>query len=498
MVLAGEKVLDLGPWLIVGAIIGARTLYVITFWKEQFAGEPIWEVFMVQKGGLVYYGGLIGASLACILYARIRKLGLWKLADVLAPSIALGYVFGRIGCLMNGCCYGRACDLPWHVTYPAGHPTHPPAGGDASSSDANLRVIAQSFVGTAFWRGYIGARNLTGRYSPLTWSAMQSCDRLWKCFGRLSRVSALPRRLGNAGSVCEHRDSLGPDWLCFGCCIGKGAILNYPGHKRDDAIRRAKVRSDSFGGSNGGWQIRVGSTACGKNWWGIVSVDSMQVYRGLDIGTAKPTRDERARVRHHLIDVVDVTEPFVGEFRAIGARGGGGHSRSRAYTYFVWRTGLYFKAFLDGLGDAPKGDAMLRVELENTPLADLLAELAAKDPATYEKMDRQNARRVIRARGDAIDGQIDLQQRANWLPPRDEGGRGATGTTLFIGLTRAAADLQERINMRVEKMFRDGLVAETESLLKRRFGRKPDGDASAWVSASGGASAGGAFVARNN
>jgi phosphatidylglycerol:prolipoprotein diacylglycerol transferase len=129
--ISGEKVLDLGPWLIVGAIIGARTLYVITFWKEQFAGEPLWEVFMVQKGGLVYYGGLIGASLACILYARIRKVGLWKLADVLAPSIALGYVFGRIGCLMNGCCYGRACDLPWAIRYPAGHPTHA-VGGPAT------------------------------------------------------------------------------------------------------------------------------------------------------------------------------------------------------------------------------------------------------------------------------------------------------------------------------------------------------------------------------
>src|SRR5207244_11139404 len=63
-----EKILDLGPWLIIGAIVGARTLYVITFWQEQFASNPIPEIFMVQKGGLVYYGGLIGASLAYILY----------------------------------------------------------------------------------------------------------------------------------------------------------------------------------------------------------------------------------------------------------------------------------------------------------------------------------------------------------------------------------------------------------------------------------------------
>jgi len=123
--IAADNVLDLGPWLIGGAIIGARILYVITFWREQFASQPFWEIFMVQKGGLVYYGGLIGASLACVLYCRLKKLALWKMADVVAPSIALGYVFGRIGCLMNGCCYGRACSLPWAIRFPAGHQTHP-------------------------------------------------------------------------------------------------------------------------------------------------------------------------------------------------------------------------------------------------------------------------------------------------------------------------------------------------------------------------------------
>jgi phosphatidylglycerol:prolipoprotein diacylglycerol transferase len=121
-----ERILDLGPWLIVGAILGARTLYVITFWREQFAGKPISEIFMVHHGGLVYYGGLIGASLTCILYARLKQLPLWKLADIMAPSIALGYVFGRIGCLMNGCCYGRACSLPWAISFPPGNPLGSP------------------------------------------------------------------------------------------------------------------------------------------------------------------------------------------------------------------------------------------------------------------------------------------------------------------------------------------------------------------------------------
>jgi len=124
--IAAEKIVDLGPWLIVGTIVGARGLYVVSYWREFFAGKPIGEIFMVWKGGLVFYGGLIGAALACILYARLKKLPLWKVADILAPSVALGYVFGRIGCLLNGCCYGRACDLPWAIRFPEGNPLNPP------------------------------------------------------------------------------------------------------------------------------------------------------------------------------------------------------------------------------------------------------------------------------------------------------------------------------------------------------------------------------------
>ena len=116
--LTPDQVGDGGPWMILGTILGARGLYVATYWRDKFAGGPWLEIFMVQHGGLVFYGGLIGASLAVILYCRVRKIALWKLADVFAPSIALGYVFGRLGCLMNGCCYGRACSLPWAIQFP--------------------------------------------------------------------------------------------------------------------------------------------------------------------------------------------------------------------------------------------------------------------------------------------------------------------------------------------------------------------------------------------
>lgn len=123
--ISGEHIADLVvPWLLLGGVLGARTMFVITYWQEEFAGKPAWEIFMIQRGGLVFYGGLIGSSLAVIIFAQIKKLSLWKLADILAPSIALGSVFGRIGCLMNGCCYGRACEMPWAIRFPDDHSTH--------------------------------------------------------------------------------------------------------------------------------------------------------------------------------------------------------------------------------------------------------------------------------------------------------------------------------------------------------------------------------------
>jgi len=128
--LSPEAVMDAGPWLIIGTIIGARLWYVVTYWKESFAGEPWTEIFMVQHGGLVFYGGLVGATAAMLIFLQRRHLPIWKFGDAMAPSIALGYVFGRIGCLMNGCCYGRECSLPWAITFPRGHekagiPIHP-------------------------------------------------------------------------------------------------------------------------------------------------------------------------------------------------------------------------------------------------------------------------------------------------------------------------------------------------------------------------------------
>jgi len=123
--IASEKITDLTLWIMVGSILGARIVYVTTYWGTEFANAPLSEIFMIQHGGLVFYGGLIGATVAGGIYLHLRKLPFWKVADVMAPSIALGSVFGRIGCLLNGCCYGRECNAPWAITFPAGHETHP-------------------------------------------------------------------------------------------------------------------------------------------------------------------------------------------------------------------------------------------------------------------------------------------------------------------------------------------------------------------------------------
>jgi phosphatidylglycerol:prolipoprotein diacylglycerol transferase len=150
--IASEIISDTTLWLMLGSIIGARFVYVTTYWKTEFAGQPFSEVFMIQHGGLVYYGGLIGATVAAMIYFRWKKLPLWKMTDVFAPSVALGSVFGRIGCLLNGCCYGRACDLPWAIHFPADHETHGAAVHPTEIYDALLNLILYVFLAWLFRR----------------------------------------------------------------------------------------------------------------------------------------------------------------------------------------------------------------------------------------------------------------------------------------------------------------------------------------------------------
>ena len=215
----------------------------------------------------------------------------------------------------------------------------------------------------------------------------------------------------------------------------------------------------------------VGATASGKSAVAlalaeqlggeIISVDSMQVYRGLDIGTAKPTPAERERVSHHGIDIAEPDEAFdVGQFVRIAADAAEQVFRRGRPAIYCGGSGLYFNALLGGLGTAPPSDPRLRTELESLPLPDLLAELAERDPTTFARIDRRNPRRVVRAvEVVRLTGQPASVQRAAWqaIPPE----------AWCVGLVRTAADLRQRMESRVDAMFRAGLVEETRGLLER-------------------------------
>jgi tRNA dimethylallyltransferase len=204
----------------------------------------------------------------------------------------------------------------------------------------------------------------------------------------------------------------------------------------------------------------------------IISADSMQVYRGLDLGTAKPSPAERARVPHHLLDICDLTESFDAAQFARRAKDTVADIQARGRVPILCGgTGLYFKAFLEGVGAAPPADPLLRAALEQLPLETLLAELCERDPAAYERIDRRNPRRVIRAvEVIRLTGKPFTDQRAAWRSPAEASGN---PHPWFIGFKRSNSDLQARINARVDDMFRHGLVAETEHLLQTGLAQNP-------------------------
>jgi phosphatidylglycerol:prolipoprotein diacylglycerol transferase len=102
---------------LVASVLGARVLYVLEHVRD-YRGQWF-SVLAVWQGGLTLYGGILGGTAAGLATARALGLPPWRVADALAPSVALGTMFGRVGCFLNGCCYGRPTHLPWGVVYPA-------------------------------------------------------------------------------------------------------------------------------------------------------------------------------------------------------------------------------------------------------------------------------------------------------------------------------------------------------------------------------------------
>ncbi len=222
----------------------------------------------------------------------------------------------------------------------------------------------------------------------------------------------------------------------------------------------------------------IGPTASGKTGLAmtlareldseIVSADSRQVYRGMDIGTAKPTRAEREAIPHHLIDIKNPDEDYtVAEYKHDAGNAIQNILARGKVPLLVGGTGLYIKAVLENL-DIPKthADPTLRAELEAEIARDglpaVFQKLVARDPEAAYVVDPQNPRRVVRALEVAITtGEPFTAQRKKNKPLFD---------ALILGLNPPPEVLRERIDQRVDAMTRDGLVDEVAALIKK-YGR---------------------------
>ena len=118
----GDVIWDLAMWIMVSGILGARLFYVIQYRDRVFAGktglERLTALINLPDGGLVLYGGVICALFGFILFCRRNQVKPLLMADIIMPSFFVGLAFGRLGCLLNGCCYGDPSHLPWAVQFP--------------------------------------------------------------------------------------------------------------------------------------------------------------------------------------------------------------------------------------------------------------------------------------------------------------------------------------------------------------------------------------------
>jgi tRNA dimethylallyltransferase len=195
----------------------------------------------------------------------------------------------------------------------------------------------------------------------------------------------------------------------------------------------------------------------------IVSADSRQLYRYMDIGTAKPTREELSLVPHHLIDIVNPDEDFsLAQYQQLAYEAIADIQKRGKLPILVGGSGLYVWAVLEGW-EIPKvaPDLKLRRRLKGAGKEELYAELARVDPVAAQRIDPRNIRRIIRALEVYKGAEIPisrLQLKAKTLPD-----------TLIIGLTADRAELYRRIDLRVDEMIRLGLVDEVKGLLAKGY-----------------------------
>lgn len=160
------RVMDLGIWVIVSALVGAKLLLLIVDFQT-FSRNPRELITLLRSGG-VFYGGLIAAVVVALGYLWRHRLPMWTVTDVFAPGIALGHVIGRLGCLFAGCCFGKPTSVPWAITFtnplavenvgtPLNTPLHPTQLYEAGAELLILGVLlvlerrGRAFPGRTFW-----------------------------------------------------------------------------------------------------------------------------------------------------------------------------------------------------------------------------------------------------------------------------------------------------------------------------------------------------------
>lgn len=200
----------------------------------------------------------------------------------------------------------------------------------------------------------------------------------------------------------------------------------------------------------------------------ILVVDSMTVYRGMDIGTAKPSPAQRDAIPHHLIDVADPAEPFsVAQFQTIALQALGDVTGRGHPALLVGGSGLYYRAVVDELtfpGTDPSLRRILEVEAAALGAERLHSRLAAVDPTAARKIPPSNARRTVRAlEVAALTGRPFSSFGGEWDRYRPDRVRAA-------GVSPSAASLEARIRARVHRMLEGGLIDEVRTLLARGAG----------------------------
>ncbi len=224
----------------------------------------------------------------------------------------------------------------------------------------------------------------------------------------------------------------------------------------------------------------VGPTASGKSELAvalakkiggeIISADSMLVYKGMDIGTAKPSRQERLGVPHHGIDLIPQSKNYsVFSYRRYALKTIKGVLKRGKTPIIAGGTGFYVRALLEGLSPHPGANPAIRrkldAEAQRKGLAALYSRLSRVDPVRAKEIGPHNQRRIVRA----LEIHEVSGKKASSASRKSQGLRALGYEPVVIGIHRDRQALYERINKRVERMFRNGLVPEVKRLMRRKF-----------------------------